>query len=96
MVESIPVPNAIKLGGAGAAEPIAAWMETMRRLAQAGLRTICYNFMPVVDWTRTELRHPMPSGGLALYFDATAFAAYDLFVLDRPGADYPADVVAKA
>ena len=60
------------------------------------MQTICYNFMPVVDWTRTELRHPMPSGGLALYFDAVAFAAYDLFVLDRPGASYPPDMVARA
>jgi mannonate dehydratase len=52
--------------------------------------------MPVVDWTRTELRHPMPSGGLALYFDAVAFAAYDMFVLDRPGAAYSAAVVTQA
>ena len=87
VVESIPVPNAIKLGGPAAAEPIAAYKETMRRLARAGIRTICYNFMPVVDWTRTELRHPMASGGLALHFDRTDFAAYDLFVLDRPGAE---------
>jgi mannonate dehydratase len=96
VVESIPVPNAIKLGGPQAAEPIAAFKETMRRLARAGLQTICYNFMPVVDWTRTELRHPMPSGGLALYFDAVAFAAYDMFVLDRPGATYAPDIVAQA
>jgi mannonate dehydratase len=86
VVESIPVPNAIKLGGPGAAEATAAFKETMRRLAGAGLQTICYNFMPVVDWTRTNLRHLMPAGGLALRFDMTAFAAFDLYVLDRPGA----------
>lgn len=98
VVESIPVPNAIKLGGPEAAGAIAAFTETMRRLARVGVRTICYNFMPVVDWTRTELRHPMPSGGLALRFDMVGFVAYDVFVLERPGAaeDYPADLVAKA
>ncbi|HVG48913.1 MAG TPA: mannonate dehydratase [Rubellimicrobium sp.] len=87
VVESIPIPNAIKLGGEHAREATAAFAETMRRLARAGLRTICYNFMPVVDWTRTELRHPMPSGGLALRFDMIDFVAYDAFVLQRPDAD---------
>lgn len=87
VVESIPVPNAIKLGGEPAREATQAFAETMRRLARAGLKTICYNFMPVVDWTRTELRHPMPSGGLALRFDMTDFVAYDLCILERPGAE---------
>jgi mannonate dehydratase len=98
VVESIPVPNAIKLGGEPAREATQAFAETMRRLARAGLRTICYNFMPVVDWTRTELRHPMPAGGLALRFDMTDFVAYDVFILERPDAasDYPADLVAQA
>lgn len=86
VVESIPVPDAIKLGGAGAADAIAAWCETLRRVARAGVTTVCYNFMPVVDWTRTALRHPMPSGGLALRFDMASFAAYDALVLRRPGA----------
>lgn len=98
VVESIPVPNEIKLGGPEAAGPIAAFSETMRRLARAGLRTICYNFMPVVDWTRTELRHPMRSGGLALRFDMVDFVGYDIFVMRRPDAasDYPPDLVARA
>ncbi|NAZ36139.1 mannonate dehydratase [Rubellimicrobium sp. CFH 75288] len=98
VVESIPVPNAIKLGGPAARDAIAAWTETMRRLAARGLRTICYNFMPVVDWTRTASRHPMPSGGLAMRFDWTDFAAYDLFVLRRPGAerDHPPERAAAA
>lgn len=87
VVESIPVPNAIKLGGPDAVPAIAAFAETMRRVAAAGVTTICYNFMPVVDWTRTTLRHPMPSGGLALRFDMVAFVAYDVFVLARAGAD---------
>jgi mannonate dehydratase len=98
VVESIPVPNAIKLGGEAGREATAAWIETMRRLARAGLRVICYNFMPVVDWTRTASRHPMPSGGLAMRFDWTDFAAYDLFVLGRAGAerDHPPERIAAA
>jgi mannonate dehydratase len=58
----------------------------VERLVRAGVEVICYNFMPVVDWTRTDLRFPLPSTGLALRFDAVDFAAYDLFVLQRPGA----------
>ncbi len=98
VVESIPVPNEIKLGGPAAAPAIAAFSETMRRLARAGLRTICYNFMPVVDWTRTELRHPMRAGGLALRFDMVDFVGYDVFVMRRPdaAADYPPDLVTRA
>jgi mannonate dehydratase len=98
VVESIPVPNEIKLGGPAAAPAIAAFSETMRRLARAGLSTICYNFMPVVDWTRTELRHPMRAGGLALRFDMVDFVGYDVFVMRRPdaAADYPPDLVARA
>jgi mannonate dehydratase len=98
VVESIPVANEIKLGGPAAADAITAFTETMRRLARAGLRTICYNFMPVVDWTRTELRHPMPSGGLALRFDMVDFVGYDVFVMCRPDAadDYPIGLLARA
>lgn len=98
VVESIPVPNAIKLGGEAAREATAAFMESMRRIARAGGEVICYNFMPVVDWTRTASRHPMPSGGLAMRFDWTDFAAYDLFILERDGADadHPPERVAAA
>jgi mannonate dehydratase len=98
VVESIPVPNAIKLGGEPAREATKAWIETMRRLARAGLRVICYNFMPVVDWTRTASHHRMPSGGLAMRFDWTDFAAFDLFVLKRPGAerDHPPERIEAA
>lgn len=98
VVESIPVPNAIKLRDGGEGAAIAAFKESMTRVARAGVQTICYNFMPVVDWTRTELRHPMPSGGLALHFDMVAFAAYDVFVLDRPDAQdsYPVAILSAA
>ena len=98
VVESIPVHPAIKLGVADADKYIANWIETLQNLAAAGLQVICYNFMPVVDWTRTNLRYPTRNGGLALRFDPVEFAAYDLFALQRNGAeaDYEANVIAAA
>lgn len=87
VVESIPVHNAIKTGTAERDRYIGWWQDSMRALARIGVQTICYNFMPVCDWTRTELRYPMPNGALALRFDAVDFAAYDLFVLKRDGAE---------
>ncbi|MTH35549.1 mannonate dehydratase [Paracoccus limosus] len=98
VVESIPVHNQIKIAGPERDRYIGYYKDSMRALAQVGLKTICYNFMPVVDWTRTELRHPMPNGALALRFDAVDFAAYDAFVLKRPGAegDYTAARLTEA
>ena len=92
VVESIPVHNAIKTGGADRDMHVAQYQDTIRALARQGLSTICYNFMPVLDWTRTDLTFHLPSGGLALRFDAVDVAAYDLFVLERPVAamDYTA------
>ena len=86
VVESIPVHNSIKTGAKEAGRYIGWYKDTMRNLAQAGVNTICYNFMPVVDWTRTDLMWQMPSTGYALRFDAIDFAAYDLFALERKGA----------
>lgn len=86
VVESIPVPQAVKTGGAGRDAAVERFIDTMRNVAAAGIKVICYNFMPVVDWTRTDLRYPAPNGGLALRFDPVAFAAYDLCVLKRNGA----------
>ena len=96
--ESIPVPSAIKLGGAGAAQAIGVWKDTLVNLARAGIRTICYNFMPVVDWTRTDLRFEMPTTALALRFDMVEFVAYDVFVLRRKGAEanYAPELVGRA
>lgn len=93
VVESIPVPQAIKTGAAGSDAAIQRFIQTMRNVAACGIPVICYNFMPVVDWTRTDLRFPAPNGGLALRFDPAAFAAYDIFVLKRSGAthNYTAD-----
>lgn len=87
VVESIPVHNSIKTATADRDRYIGWYKDSMCGLAKAGVHTICYNFMPVVDWTRTELRHPMPNGALALRFDAVDFAAYDAFVLKRAGAE---------
>ena len=98
VVESIPVPNEIKLLGAGATDQVAAFAESLRRVAAAGVTTVCYNFMPVVDWTRTDLRWRTRNDGLALRFDMAAFVAYDVLVLKRPGADadYSAALLASA
>lgn len=98
VVESIPVPQAIKTRGPGADEAIQRFIQTMRNVAACGIEVICYNFMPVVDWTRTDLRYEAPNGGLALRFDPVAFAAYDLYVLKRDGAedDYSDDIKARA
>jgi mannonate dehydratase len=98
VVESVPVHNTIKLGAEGRDRYIGWYKDTLRALAACGIETVCYNFMPVLDWTRTELRHPMPSGALALRFDAVDFAAYDLFVIRRPGAeaDYDASRIGAA
>ena len=87
VVESIPVPDAIKTGGPGADAAVACFARSLRAVGAAGVGVVCYNFMPVVDWTRTNLRYPMPSTGLALRFDAIDFAAYDAFILRRQGAE---------
>ena len=86
VVESVPVHNSIKLGAAGRGKFIGWYKDTLAALAAQGVKTVCYNFMPVLDWTRTELRHPMPSGALALRFDAVDFAAFDLFIIKRARA----------
>jgi mannonate dehydratase len=96
--ESIPVPGVIKSGETGRAAAIDVWKTSLVHLARCGVKTVCYNFMPVVDWTRTDLRHEMPSTALALRFDRVSFVAYDAFILKRAGAqtDYQADLLAQA
>lgn len=86
VVESIPVPQAIKTRGPDFDAAIDRFIQSMRNVAACGIEVICYNFMPVVDWTRTDLRYPAPNGGLALRFDPVAFATYDLYILKRDGA----------
>lgn len=98
VVESIPIHPSIKRGDADAARHTDAWIDSMSNLARCGLTTICYNFMPVVDWTRTDLRFKTKNHGLALRFDPIDLAAYDLFLLKRKDADqdYDAGVAAEA
>jgi mannonate dehydratase len=71
---------------------------SIRAVGKAGLGTVCYNFMAITDWTRTDLDYRMPHGGTALRFDIVEFCAYDVFILKRPGAetDHPADRITKA
>jgi len=97
VVESIPVPDDILREG-GWARSVDAWIESMQAVAAEGIRTICYNVMPVVDWTRTDLDFPLATGATALRFDHDRFAAFDLFVLRRDGAagDYDAATQARA
>lgn len=98
VVESIPIHNSIKLQTGLFLRFTDAWKDSLAAVAQAGVKTVCYNFMPVVDWTRTDLRWRLPSTGYALRFDVTDFAAYDLFVLQRAGAeqDYAEERIAAA
>lgn len=83
VVESIPVHDSIKLRSSGHRKYVDTWKDSLAAIGKAGIKTVCYNFMPVVDWTRTDLRWRLPSTGYALRFDAVDFAAYDLFILER-------------
>ena len=98
VVESIPVHEDIKLARPGHEQYVQAWIDSMSNLAQCGIRTICYNFMPVIDWTRTDLQFRLPTGAFALRFDQRQFAAFDLFILERKDAeaDYSRDEVDDA
>ncbi|APG62124.1 mannonate dehydratase [Sphingorhabdus lutea] len=86
VVESIPVHDDIKLAAPGHQKYIDNWVTTLNNLAAEGIKTICYNFMPVIDWTRTDLRYQLPNGAYALRFDQDKFAAFDLFILQRENA----------
>lgn len=98
VIESIPVADDIKRLGAGAKDSIASWLASLEAVAAEGLRIVCYNFMPVLDWTRTDLDWPLPTGATALRFDQAQFAAFDLYILRRSGAeaDYEEGVRARA
>lgn len=98
VVESVPVHEDIKRGGPLRDQWIAAYQKSLRNLGASGIDTVCYNFMPVLDWTRTDLRYVLADGSWALRFDHDAFAAFDLFILARSGAgaDYDHVGIARA
>lgn len=86
VVESLPVSEAIKTQSSEAAAHIEAYKSSLHALAAQGIKVVCYNFMPILDWTRTELRAPLPHGGAAMRFDLVDFAVFDLHILERAGA----------
>ncbi|MEP1933786.1 MAG: mannonate dehydratase [Paracoccaceae bacterium] len=98
VVESLPVSEAIKTKSRNCSAHTQSYLASMEALADAGIATICYNFMPILDWTRTHLRWRLPNGGTAMRFDLSSFVAFDCFILERHGAadDYDADNLAVA
>jgi mannonate dehydratase len=86
VVESLPVSEDVKKQKGAWRAHLDAYRDSMRNLASAGIEVVCYNFMPVLDWTRTDLAWPRPTGATCMRFDVVDFAAFDIHVLARPGA----------
>ncbi len=97
VVESLPVSESIKYAGADRDELIENYKLSLAALGRCGIKTVCYNFMPVLDWARTDLNHRLPDGSTSLYFDYARFAYFDIKILQREGAekDFPAEIVEK-
>ena len=97
VVESLPVHERIKRGDGDLSVLFANYRQSMANLAAEGVQTICYNFMPVLDWTRTDLKSPTATGATCLRFEAYRMAAFEVFMLEREGAeaDYLPEVVAR-
>lgn len=86
VVESLPVSEAIKYAGSERDTLIENYKVSLANLGKAGIKTVCYNFMPVLDWARTDLESPNPDGTTNLYFNRAEFAYFDICILKRPGA----------
>ena len=86
VVESLPVSESIKYAGANREQLIVNYKESLSNLGKAGIATVCYNFMPVIDWIRTDLNYILPDGTSTLYFDKIRFAYFDCYILMRSGA----------
>lgn len=86
VVESLPVSESVKLQQGDWREHVANWNTSLENIAAQGLKVVCYNFMPILDWTRTDHRHVLPHGGTAMTFDLVNFALFDIHLLQRPGA----------
>ena len=97
VVESLPVCEAIKYAGAEREQLIENYKVSLANLGKCGIKTVCYNFMPVIDWVRTDLQHPWPDGTSSLYYDRIRFAYFDLKILNREGAesDYTSEEIQK-
>ncbi len=87
VIESVPLHEDIKMGRPTRDKYIENYKATLKNVGMAGIKTVCYNFMPVVDWTRTDLRFKLEDGAFALAFDISEFIAFDLFILERAGAE---------
>ena len=98
VVESLPLHEDIKRGTGKLALLFANYRQSLANLAAEGIQTICYNFMPLLDWTRTDLKSPLITGGTCLRFSAKRMAAFEIFMLARKGAEeeYSSDVIEKA